>query len=114
MGAGWRWGVAVVGEEHALDVSEGLEGALAVLKLFLGQSLCVGLHVEKLLGQLLLLLLLGCQTRLTHSHGPRPSSFPRLRGVHRGHALFGLRLAPRGLVTWTHGITRDVLGVHAC
>lgn len=73
----WRpswWCITVIREKHPLNISQGLQGALAMFQLFLGQTLCVGLHVQQLLGQLLLLLLLlRCQTCST-----RASSLPSI------------------------------------
>lgn len=104
-GPGWR-GVPVIGEKHALNISQGLQRALAMFQLFLGQTLCV----QELLGQLLLLLLRSqaCSTRASTW-----SSFTRCRRVEAC-----LRLGDRGLVNWRTGVARatagKIFGFHAC
>lgn len=103
-GPGW-WRIPVVGEKHALNISEGLQRALPVFQLLLGQTL----RVKQLLGQLLLLLL-RCQAR---SDGTAAwTSFSRSWKVEAG-----LRLADGGLVHWRIAVAgataREVFGFHA-
>lgn len=106
------WGITVIGEKHALNISQGLQGALAMLQLFLGQTLCVGFHVQQLLGQLLLLLLLlGRQTCST-----RASTLPSFTCCWRVEAC--LRLGDGGLVNLSCSVTGatagKIFGFHAC
>lgn len=98
-----RWRIPVVGEKHALNISEGLQRALPVFQLLLGQTL----RVKQLLGQL---LLLRCQAR---SDGTATwTSFSCSWKVEAG-----LRLADGGLVHWRIAVAgataREVFGFHA-
>lgn len=96
--------IPVVREEHALNISEGLQRALPMFQLLLGQTL----RVEQLLGQLLLLLL-RCQAC---SAGTAAwTSFSRCWKVEAS-----LRLADGGLVYWRIAVAgataREVFGFH--
>ena len=125
------WGITVIGEEHALNIAQGLQGALAMLQLFLGQTLCVGLHVQQLLGQLLLLLLLlgrqTCSARTSARTSTSTSTSTSTRTSTRTSTLPSftywwrveacLRLGDGGLIDWSYSVTGatagKIFGFHA-